>query len=44
MNEDKKAFNALVLSNFMLFFELVFETLHPGELFEQNWHLEVFAW
>jgi hypothetical protein len=23
---------------------MVFVTLHPGELFEQNWHLEVFEW
>jgi hypothetical protein len=43
MFDEKRIFNQLVSKSFLLFLEKVFETLHPGELFEENWHLDTFA-
>jgi hypothetical protein len=44
MLDDKQSFNVLLTTSFKLFLEKVFETLHPGELLEPNWHLDVFEW
>ena len=44
MLDDKQSFDLLLTTSFKLFLEKVFETLHPGELLEPNWHLDVFEW
>ena len=44
MHDEKKIFYLLLQADFGLFLEKVFETLHPGELFDPNWHLTVFSW
>ena len=44
MHDEKKIFYLLLQADFGLFLEKVFETLHPGELFDPNWHLGFFSW